>query len=252
MLPTYRRAQRQELAGTVQGQLGRYGQIAAVIVAEECFRAIAGPFDRTSQTARRPGHQRRIRDRSCCGCRNCRRRPWRPRVSWPAPRRACERDPLRAKDPAAARIERDLAANRLVNRKRGSGLHGDSGDARYLCLDADDVGSARANASSVARASPTVPSSATFDACPARCAPRRARPHRPLRTSRRQRPRTPPRRARRPPGQSPGFPQPPARPLADEAHPIEGKWVVRRHEDGLSVAIGQGDVGRTDCETGKS
>ncbi len=36
--------------------------------------------------------------------------------------------------------------------------------------------------------------------------------------------------------------------LADEAHAIEGQRVVRRHEDGLSVAIGQGYVGRTDCE----
>ena len=36
--------------------------------------------------------------------------------------------------------------------------------------------------------------------------------------------------------------------LADETHAIEGKRVVRRHEDGLSVAVGQGYVGRTDCE----
>ena len=36
--------------------------------------------------------------------------------------------------------------------------------------------------------------------------------------------------------------------LADETHAIQGKRVVRRHEDGLSVAVGQGYVGRTDCE----
>ena len=36
--------------------------------------------------------------------------------------------------------------------------------------------------------------------------------------------------------------------LADETHPIEGKRVVGRHEDGLSVTVGQGYVGRTDCE----
>ena len=154
---------------------------------------------------------------------------------------------MRAKDPAAARIKRDLAGIRLVNRKGGSGFHGNAGDARYLCLDADDVGCLPEGLLGGMR----IPDFRVERDVRIHIRPdaHRAglgrvdafgtgRKHLVLHLD----------EFGGLPGGRQGFRNHKHDALADETHAIEGKRVVRRHEDGLSVAVGQGYVGRTDCE----
>ena len=54
-------AQAQEVSVGVERQLGDGGEVAALVVGQEAFRAARGPLDRTADALRRPGHQCELR-----------------------------------------------------------------------------------------------------------------------------------------------------------------------------------------------
>ena len=60
-------AQREEPALGIQRQFRIGGQVARLVVAQECLAAFAGPFHRTADTPRGPGDQRELRiGRAAC------------------------------------------------------------------------------------------------------------------------------------------------------------------------------------------
>ncbi len=60
-------AQAEEMAIGIERQLGLHRQVAALVVAQEGFAALAGPFHRPRQPLRRPAHQREFRIEGVAG-----------------------------------------------------------------------------------------------------------------------------------------------------------------------------------------
>src|SRR5262249_7160109 len=116
-----------------------YRQVTTVIVAKKRLRAIARPFYRAPQTARRPSHQRELRIGVIA----------RAKISTHVLRNHAYLVRLQAKhvseiqfcanDPAAARIKRDLAGFWCRSGQRRSDFHWHAGNTRYFCLDANHV-----------------------------------------------------------------------------------------------------------------
>src|SRR6185295_1061847 len=133
--------QRQEFAGTVERKFRRHGQIPAVVVTEKRLRAVARPFYWTSQSARRPGHQRKF------GIRVIARTEIPPHVFCDhADLGRLEAKHVReiqfwANHPTTTSIKGDPTRLRFTHRQRRSDFHGYAGNARYLCLYANDVSS---------------------------------------------------------------------------------------------------------------
>ena len=109
-------AQRQEAAVGVERELGGHRQIAAHIVADEgfvCARRSISPAGRPCASPRPPA---RIRERSCCGCRNCRRSRGRRRAPI---RTARSRSPRSPSSGARCRRSRHRACSaRSPDRRR--------------------------------------------------------------------------------------------------------------------------------------
>ena len=52
--------QRQEGTVRIERELGLHAEVPGLVVAQEGFLALADPFDRPSEAARRPGHERKF------------------------------------------------------------------------------------------------------------------------------------------------------------------------------------------------
>src|SRR5262245_40157448 len=112
-----------------------------MIVTEERLRAVTRPFYRTSQSTCRPGHQRKFGIRVIA----------RTEISSDVLCHHAYHSRLEAEHmseihfwanhSATARIKGDSARLWLTRRQRRSDFHGHPGNARHLCLEANDVSS---------------------------------------------------------------------------------------------------------------
>ena len=122
-------AQREKAAVGVERELGRDGEIAAHIVGDECLGAFAGPFDRPSDAARRPDHQREFRKEAVAGAEIA--ADLAGDDADIVERHAENRRDflLLPHDAAGAGIQRVASACRIVDADGGARLHRHAGDA---------------------------------------------------------------------------------------------------------------------------
>ena len=110
-----------------------------MVVAQERLRAVARPFYGTSQTARRPCHQRefgiRVIARTEIAANVLRDDAYLGRLQAQHMREIH----FWTNDPATTRIKGNSAGIRFICRQSRSDLHGYAGNARYLRLNPDDV-----------------------------------------------------------------------------------------------------------------
>ena len=126
----------------IERQFRLHREIAALIVAQESFAALAGPLDRASQPPRRPAHQREFRIERVAGA----------EVAADVARRDTHRGLRHAEDDrelallphhiAAAGMQRVAAAAHIVDADRGARLHRYAGDALHLSVERNDMRSA--------------------------------------------------------------------------------------------------------------
>ncbi len=117
--------------------------VAALIVAEERFRPLAGPFDRPADPFRRPGHQREFRIEGIAGAEIAadvaRHHPHRRRRNAEHARQLV----LLPHHPAAAGVERVAAALLVIGADGGAGIERHAGDALHPGLQGHHVGGLR-------------------------------------------------------------------------------------------------------------
>ena len=138
-----RAANGEEISVLVERQLGFDRQVAALIVAEERLAALAGPFDRPTDPARRPGEQRIF------GVEEVARAEIAAHVLAHAAhllRRHAEHlsevEPQLGDAAAAAGVKGVLPARLVVFGRRGARLHRDAGDALHPGVEPHDMGRA--------------------------------------------------------------------------------------------------------------